>query len=97
MLLHQSSSCHQFANDCDNKRVDNSNGDDHNDVDVRNCYCRDNIDNYDKLNDVDVRNCCWRDNCDNKRDVQHDKCICRRLNLNCSPLDQRHSILKRCT
>jgi hypothetical protein len=46
-LLHPSS-CHlhsrQFADDCDNKSVDNSSGDDHNDVDVRNCYRHDNFD-----------------------------------------------------
>ncbi len=44
--LLQPSSCRlhsrQFANDCDDKRVDNSSGDEHNDVDVRNCCWRDN-------------------------------------------------------
>ena len=100
MPLFQPSSCQlhsrQSADDCDNKRVDNSDGDDHNDVDVRDCYCRDNcIDNCDKLNDVDVRNRCWREKCDHSRD-EHDECICRQPNLNCSPLDRRHSVLKRC-
>jgi hypothetical protein len=43
--LHQPSSCQlhsrQFADDCVNNRDDNSSSDEHNDVDVRNFYRRD--------------------------------------------------------
>jgi hypothetical protein len=56
------SGCHlhsrQFADDCDNKRVDNNN-----DVDVNNCYWRNDRDHncsdldFNDSNDHDVCNC----------------------------------------
>jgi hypothetical protein len=64
----------QSADDWDNKRVDKSNTDEHNEIDVNNCFWHDNYDNcsdhvcHDSDHN-DIRNCNWRDNFDDNRSI----------------------------
>ncbi len=107
VLLHQPSSCQlysrQSADDCDNKRADNSIGDEHNDV--RNFFSRDNLDdkcsdhdrNNSDHNDVDVRNCDCFSNCSDhdSYDIDVRNCYqCGNCDHNCD-VDQHYKCICR--